>query len=55
MSVVVSFRCPAEMAAQLAELGADTTNSRANTVYLLLSAALNGCADDTIRILKARA
>lgn len=53
-TTVISFRAPEAMAAQLAELGATTEHSRANVCYLLLSAALNGCADDTIRILKAR-
>jgi hypothetical protein len=42
------------MAARLAQLGADTENSRANVCYLLLEAALNNCADDVLQILQAR-
>ncbi len=53
-TTVISFRAPEAMVRQLAELGATTENSRANTVYLLLVAALSGQAADTLRILKAR-
>ena len=51
---VITFRADPAMAQALVTLGTDSDNSRANVVYLLVSAALSGCADETVAILKAR-
>ncbi len=51
---VVTFRCTAEMAADLARLGGDTQNSRSNVVYLLIEHLLGGSGPEMLSILSER-
>jgi hypothetical protein len=53
-TTVISFRADPDMVARLAQLGAASENTRANTVWLIVAAALYGAADDTVQILRAR-
>ncbi len=56
-NAVVTFRCTAEMAEDLAKLGGDSDNSRSNIVYILLCTALYnpGGMAEQISVLREKA
>ncbi len=53
-NAVVTFRCTAEMAQDLARLGGDTENTRSNVCYLLLASLLAGSGPDMLKLLERR-
>ena len=54
MSVVISFRATPELAEWLATLGAATDNTRANTCFTILTAAMYGQTADMVKIMERR-